>query len=427
MDRSVDVLIAGGGPVGAFLALCLREASLSVLHVDNLGAVAQRPIALSHGSRLLLANQGVFDRIANTPIQTIHVSQRGAFGRALISAEEHGLPALGYVADYAQIRAAMSEKIAPSIGQVAGWSIQAERVAVRVADRQGLMQDFHARLLVLADGATGIISPDNAVHFNSSTTRDYAQCAIVAQVRTDAPHRNTAYERFTSEGPLALLPNGDGFALVWCVGRDTAPGLLEMNQKSFLARLGESFGSRLGNFIEDDHRRSFPLSLRYLTQNPGPRVLAIGNAAQSLHPVAGQGLNLGLRDAWELATAILVREASISQAEFGEAFMRQRRADRRLEIGLTDSLVRIFSRPDPLLGALRGAALLAIDTFPPARRLLARTMMYGLRSNRQVPAAARATIYDKEFFHGASIPFTPRQCHVIFSPLPRCHMKSNSV
>ena len=391
MDTSVDVLIAGGGPVGAFLALCLRDAPLSVLHVDGLEAGAQRPIALSHGSRLLLAKQGVFDRIANTPIQTIHVSQRGAFGRALIKAEEHGLPALGYVADYGSIRAAMSEKIAPSIGQVTGWSLEAGHVAVRVSDQQGLMQDVHARLLVQADGATGITSSGDAVNFDSTITRDYAQCAIVTQVRTDAPHRNTAYERFTSEGPLALLPNDgeflsvqDGFALVWCVGRDTAPGLLEMNQKSFLARLGESFGSRLGGFVSVGHRRSFPLSLRYLNKNPGERVVAIGNAAQSLHPVAGQGLNLGLRDAWELAAALLDPDASISQAEFGDSFMRRRRVDRRLEIGLTDSLVRIFSRPEPWLGALRGAALLAIDTCPPARRLLANTMMYGLRSNRPV-------------------------------------------
>lgn len=380
MDTSVDVLIAGGGPVGAFLALCLRDAPLSVLHVDSLEAGAQRPIALSHGSRLLLANQGVFDSIANTSIQTIHVSQRGAFGRSLIKAQEYGLPALGYVADYSSIRAAMGEKITPNIGQVVGWSLEAGRVAVSISDQQGLIQDFHTQLLVLADGAAENLSRDNSL--DSSTTRDYAQCAIVAQVRAEAPRRHTAYERFTPEGPLALLPNEDGFALVWCVSRDRAPGLIGMNEKAFLSQLGESFGSRLGRFVDIGNRRSFPLSLRYLNKSPGERVVAIGNAAQSLHPVAGQGLNLGLRDAWELAAALLDRNASIAPAQFAENFMRQRQADRRLEIGLTDSLVRIFSRPEPWLGALRGAALLAIDTFPPARRLLAKTMMYGLRSNR---------------------------------------------
>jgi 2-octaprenyl-6-methoxyphenol hydroxylase len=383
MDTSVDVLIAGGGPVGAFLGLSLGNASLSVMHVDGVQPGAERPIALSHGSRLLLEARGVFRHIAYTPIKTIRVSQRGAFGRVLISAQEHKLPALGYVADYGSIRTAINGKTAPYIGRVGDWSVTEEGVEARVIDGQGRTQDIRAQLLVLADGASESLSPDARGSPVPPVTHDYAQSAIVAQVRTEAHHQNTAHERFTSDGPLALLPNRDGFALVWCVNRDAAPDLLQTDEKSFLLKLRNAFGSHLGGFIDVGQRTGFPLSLRYLKADLGPRVLAIGNAAQSLHPVAGQGLNLGLRDAWELASHLLDRPALIAQSEFARDFMGQRRADRRLEIGLTDSLVRVFSRQHAWLAPLRGAALLAIDTIPPARRLLARTMMYGLRSNRR--------------------------------------------
>lgn len=384
MSNPVDVVIAGGGPVGAFAALCLRDSPLSVLHVDSPEADAgERPIALAHGSRQLLEARDVFRRIPNTPIRTIHVSQRGAFGRVLLEAGEHGVPALGYVADYSAIRSAIAESPAALPGHVTGWTLADGHVTVHASDQHGVMQDIHARLLVLADGTGRIARLGSPEAADTSVIRDYGQSAIVAQVRTEVPHCNTAYERFTAEGPLALLPNGDGFALVWCVAKSTAPALLDMDNPSFLSRLGAMFGLRLGKFVDAGQRSSFPLSLRYLKRDFGSRIVAIGNAAQSLHPVAGQGLNLGLRDAWELAAALRECGDGNIPEGFGEGFMRQRGADRRLEIGLTDSLVRIFSRPGLAPGVLRGMALLAVDTLPPARRLLAQTMMYGLRSNHR--------------------------------------------
>ena len=400
MDAAYDVVIAGGGPVGALLALALRESPLAVLSVDSAeagtgtGAVAERPIALSHGSRLLLERCGVFQRIPSTAISTIHVSQRAGFGHTLIRADDYALPALGYVADYSAIRAAMIGEAqgTPLKGRIAAWS-QAPGgssgapggLAVRVELPDASERSVQARLLVLADGSAASAIRDastGASKAGATRVRDYAQSALVAQVRAETPHRNTAYERFTAEGPLALLPNNEGYALVWCTRREAAPELLEMGEPAFLDRLGAAFGQRLGKFVACGTRHSFPLALRYLDSNATPRVIAIGNAAQTLHPVAGQGLNLGLRDAWELAASMRNQAGTLDQPEFASHFMRQRRADRRAEIGLTDTLVRVFSQPNTLLGALRGAALLAIDTLPPARRLLARAMMYGLRAGR---------------------------------------------
>ena len=381
MNTSVDVVIAGGGPVGAYAALRLRGTSLSVAQVDSGEPGTDRPIALSHGSRVLLDEYGVFDRIANTPIRSIHVSQRGAFGRTVMTAEEFGLPALGYVADYGGIRAAMGESVAPRPGRVTGWSATSDGVEVRVGDPDGQTRVIHAGLLVLADGTAGAVVRDEASRSGLFETRNYSQCAIVAQVLTESFHGNRAYERFTPDGPLALLPNRDGMALVWCVNPDAASDLAETDDRSFLSSLGNCFGSRLGKFVEVRGRQRFPLSLRFMENSPGTRVVAIGNAAQSLHPVAGQGLNLGLRDAWELAQALLDPEISFAHPDFASAFMRHRAADRRMEIGLTDLLARSFTRSTPPLGAMRGAALLAIDIFPPARRLLGNFMLHGSRPN----------------------------------------------
>ena len=388
MHDDYDLVIAGGGPVGAFLSLALEGSPLSVLHVDRAHDAADRPIALSHGSRLLLERCGVFRHIGHTPIATIHVSQHSGFGRTLIRAADHSLPALGYVAGQNGIRHAIAGQVKspPVRGRVASWSQsepQSEKQAglsVAVELPQDGPRSVRARLLVLADGG----GPHSQGDADDAGIRvkDYVQSAVVAQVKTEIPHRNIAYERFTAEGPLALLPNKDGYALVWCAHRETARGLCAAGEKDFLARLGAAFGGRLGKFLACSERSSFPLVLRHLASEATPRVIAIGNAAQSLHPVAGQGLNLGLRDAWELATAIRDHAGAIDQTQFAARFARQRRADRRAEIGLTDTLVRVFSRPGTLLGMARGAALLAIDTLPPARRLLAHAMMYGLRAGR---------------------------------------------
>ena len=377
--ETCDVLIAGGGPVGTALASGLLASGIEVLLVEAAEpAGGFRPIALSHGSRLILASIGVFGAIRATPIETIHVSQAGGFGRTLIRREELGVPALGYVLDAGALAAALADAAAPArvSGRVTGWRLDGDRIRVTVntIDMAGAAREVAARLLVLADG--GRAASDDLV------MRDYGQTAIVAQVRTEIAHRGVAWERFTADGPLALLPFADGkLALVWTVPAARAPGLLEASGERFLAALATRFGARLGRFEDASPRSSFPLRLWCRRSNtPEPRVVAIGNAAQTLHPVAGQGLNLGLRDAAELASLVARSDrAAVGEAPFLAAFRAARRVDRLAAIGVTDFLVSVFSNASPLFRAARGAGLVALDLVPPARRLFARRMMLGAR------------------------------------------------
>ncbi len=373
---SADVIIAGGGPVGAMLAIGLRDCGVSVLQVRAEAAAGERPIALSYGSRLLLERVGAWPATFPTAIADIHVSQQGGFGRTLIRSADCGLPALGYVAAYSSIlgwlRAASSDQ--PYVeGKVLGWNPGAQDVEVRIAQPNGDTLE-RARLLVLADGG-------HAGAGESGSGRDYRQHAVVSEVETERPHRNIAWERFTPTGPLALLPYLNRYALVWSTGADTARSLLDAPEAEFLQRLGSAFGRRLGAFQRAGPRASFALSLRERPVSPSPRTILVGNAAQTLHPVAGQGLNLGLRDACELAHAI----ASAHPQELGdEAFVRRysarRRLDRGASIRFTDALVRLFSNSSAPLGLARGAALAFLDIVPPARTLLARRMIFGARA-----------------------------------------------
>jgi 2-octaprenyl-6-methoxyphenol hydroxylase len=372
-----DVLIAGGGPVGAVVALGLRGTGLDVAVVEPEArpGAAFRPIALAHGSQQILERLGIFGRFPATPIATIHVSQAGGFGRTVIRSADLGVPALGYVCDAGALAAVLAEATRGEriAGQVAGWRGDGQAVRVTVESGGG-PREIRARMLVLADG--GQIAGDDLA------LRDYGQTAIVARVRTEIVRRGTAWERFTDDGPLALLPDGDdACAVVWTVPAADAARLLDASGERFLAALGARFGHRLGRFVAAGRRSSVPLRLAYRRSNvAGPRTVAIGNAAQTLHPVAGQGLNLGLRDAIELAA--LVRRAP-PEALGGDAFVAgyrvRRRVDRLAAIGVTHFLAGIFRSPSPPLRAARGLGLVALDLVPPARRLFARRMTLGLR------------------------------------------------
>ncbi len=366
----VDVAIAGGGPVGCALALALSGSSVSVARIANEVGAADRPIALSHGSRLILERLGAWYSIRTSPIETIHVSQRG-FGRTVMRCAEHGLPALGYVTAYSELVAQLAAQTHAVAETLKDWETAPEEVALRLSRGEEEVR-MRARLLVLADG--GPIR--RAEHVT-----DYDQRAIVAEVEAERPRRGVAWERFTAEGPLALLPYGDRYALVWSVRPPAAENLLGLSDPEFLARLREAFGGRMGDFRSTGPRSAFPLSLRRSAIDPAPRTLAVGNAAQTLHPVAGQGLNLGLRDAWELAQMLLdVANEEIGAPRFLERYVRRRRFDRYAGIGFTDFLVRIFSNSLPFLAAARGAGLAALDALPPARRFLARRMIFGTRA-----------------------------------------------
>src|SRR5450759_2741610 len=383
MAEAVDILIAGGGPVGAALALALEGSGHSVVlaearSADSGGAGSAdsgdaRPIALSYSSLLILELLNAWSGFPVTPIETIHVSQQGGFGRTLIRAADCGLPALGYVASYNELQ--QSLLAAPcSARRLFGARLTGFDGTTAAMQTQDGELAFAPRLTVFADGAR--IADGRAA---PAHRKDYRQTAVVAWVKTAQAHRGRAWERFTPEGPLALLPHAARYGLVWTTNPDRAARLCALDTPAFLTELHASFGDRLGAFIEAGERAGFPLALRYQRDETRPHCLSVGNAAQTLHPVAGQGFNLGLRDAWELAR--LARDAGDPGSDsFCARYRRARALDRRAGIQFTGILVGLFSNSDPLLKLGRGAGLLALDLAPFARRFVARRIIYGARA-----------------------------------------------
>ena len=376
-----DVLVVGGGPVGAALTLALRGTGLAVGLLEARAphaAADPRPIALSHGSRLILERVGVWELLAPaTPILRIHVSQRGGFGRVELDSREARLPALGYVVDYGQLAAAFARVLEAGGGaqpiRATASALEAGTAAAVV--RFGVDGDTghaSARLLVVADGG--------ALPVAAVRTHDYGQAAVTARVTCGVPHQNVAYERFTPAGPLAILPDGESAALVWTTTPQHAQQLCALTETGFLTQLQESFGNRLGLFKGAGSRAWYPLALKVAVRTAEPRTVVLGNAAQTLHPVAGQGLNLGLRDAWELAA--MLRDCD--RAEIGEpgqirAYAARRRLDRSGGIFFTDTLVRLFSNQFTPLRLARGLGLVVLGAVPPAKDFVVRRMTFGAR------------------------------------------------
>lgn len=373
-----DIAILGAGPVGLALAsLLARQGTapdrIALIDAKTLDQVAQDPrsIALSHGSRQILEGIGAWPRVVD-PIHQIHVSRRGHFGRTLIDRTEFGVPALGYVTRYGQLVTGLADA-ASEAGAQAIRPMHVDAVN-ETADRVELQLENGATLstqiLVQAEG--GVFGAQTA----RSLRRDYGQIAIIAHVRTSAPMPQRAFERFTEEGPLALLPQDDGYALVWCARPASTEHLIGLPDAAFLAALGAAFGNRLGRFTHVSQRNTFPLGLN-ARPAASMRTVAIGNAAQTLHPVAGQGLNLGLRDATVLAR-LLAQEATPAMLA---RFAAEQKADRDVTIRLTDVMARIFADTPqaPAVQGLLGLSLGLFDLVRPAKKLLAEQMMFGWR------------------------------------------------
>ena len=381
MAEHYAIVIAGGGPVGAALALGLRASAQRVALLEARPPAAAhadaRSIALSHGSRLILERLGVWEALpAVTPILAITVSQQQHFGRVELSAAQAGVPALGYVASYTGLQRALMGALADSAVEVVNGAVARDlragaHEATLDVDCAGAPREFAARLVALADGTHG-------VGLAAVEERDYCQCALVCDILTELPHHNRAFERFTPHGPLALLPTARGSSVVWTVNPSRARELAALDDARFCSELYAAFGSGLGNFAIDGARQVFPLRLKYARRPVAPRVVLVGNAAQSLHPVAGQGFNLGLRDAWELATR--VRDApDPGEPATLNAYFAQRRFDRTATILFTDTLIRLFSNDIPMLNASRGAGLALLAGLPPVKNFLVRRMMFGAR------------------------------------------------
>jgi 2-octaprenyl-6-methoxyphenol hydroxylase len=384
MDASYDVLIAGGGPAGGALALALRGSGLRLVVLDTRprGTAGEdpRPLALSHGSRLILERLELWRALEPvTPIARIHVSQRGGFGRVVLDAAAAQLPALGYVVEYTQLAARVTESLQ------GGWCDYLPGTAVGrviLEDGAAVVELAPARrrittgLLVVADG--GVHADEDEAR--AVRTVDYRQTAVTARVTSAVAHANVAYERFTPEGPLALLPAGSGLALVWSTTPERARRLCAAPDAEFLDELRYAFGNRLGRFTSVTRRGMFPLALRVARDTGQPRTVRIGNAAQTLHPVAGQGLNLGLRDAWELAVELgrCPRER-IGAPELIARYSTRRRLDRGGGIWFTHGLARIFSGDRAPLRFARGLGLAVLAAAPPAQDFLVRRMSFGAR------------------------------------------------
>ena len=380
MDR-VDIAIVGAGPVGAALAARLVPGgrTVRVLEARDGPSRDARTLALSQASREFLEEAGGWPATGVTPIVDIHVSQKGGPGRTLITAADQGLAALGYTVAYAALETVLERRLA-ALGASVSWGTACESIALE-ADCARLQlaggERLEARLLVLADGGVNARRIPGLAY----SEKDYGQVAITGPVHTDRPHGGRAYERFTPRGPVALLPVEDRYALVWTETPAEAARILGLDDGAFLARLQAHFGDRAGRFVAAGPRASFPLKLRTINSTIALRTVIAGNAAQAMHPIAGQGLNVGLRDAASLAS-ILAADPSGDPGAAGvlEAYRGSRRRDAGRGVAFTDFLVGAFMDDRRLPTWGRGAALTLLDLVPSARRLLADRMIHGASS-----------------------------------------------
>jgi 2-octaprenyl-6-methoxyphenol hydroxylase len=342
--QEIDVLIRGAGPVGCALALALRHSPFTVRIVGwNEVKPAFRPLALSYASRLILERLGAWQGLEVTPIDRIRVSQQHAFGRMVMDAADAGVPALGYVTEYAELLNRLHRDCATLF----------------------VDEEVPARCIVHAEGTA-----------TQAREKRFAQDAVVALVRTEPASNMTAFERFTPEGPLALLPLKARYALIWSCRPERALTLASCPEQAFLQELSAAAGRRPGRPIEVESRAVQPLARRVRPARIGAREVYIGNAAQTLHPVAGQGLNLGLRDAWDLSS-IFLGSQDPGDARTLQRYAAIRRLDTQATIRLTDALAGAFVGSDRLLRGARGIALSALDVLPAPRRFFARRMIYG--------------------------------------------------
>ena len=419
-----DVLIIGGGPIGATLALALYASGDSRLNIvvadarpEGVIAVGDRSLALSHASRLVFERIGVWqelnDNPANvTPITHINISQRGHFGSASLRADECGVPALGYVVRYSALQAVLDAALRQQLAlrqskqgrpDQAGVAVHYDSRITRLQLQLQLQPNttseacehidaftatedsprWRTKLAVAADGSGELMPQFPRIK------KDYRQVAVVGRVEVapdaQTKFRHSAFERFTADGPVALLPFGEGFGLVWTATAERAEQLRTLDDSDFLRQLHDHFGDRVGYFTAIADRKTFPLSLQYAQEIAAQRCVLLGNAAQALHPIAGQGFNLGVRDAWTLATILNDSPCHDSQANDAGSdaqlarYTRSRRIDRAGGIALTHGLTQLFASDLPLIAWPRGLGLSVVDSVAPLKRAITQMMLSGLR------------------------------------------------
>ncbi|MCB6183815.1 FAD-dependent monooxygenase [Leeia sp. TBRC 13508] len=385
LPSHVDVAIIGGGPVGCYLANALAAQGKSVCVLEKESQPRSddpRMLAISAGGKQLLSNLGCWDSILeDSPISYVSVTQKGYLGHTELSASEIGENVLGYVVPYQRLHPLLVSRVkAPAsyIPQTEVSNIQFTSAYAVIQYQQSTessaQKELTARLVVLADGGQ-LASKVGQIEYKE---RDYEQSALITLVQAEFQPRDTAFERFVEDGAIALLPRPGGYALIW-----TGPTSLSEERKSWsdtelLKALQAQLGSKAGKFTAVGARHLVPLKLRYAKTLVSPRCVVIGNAAQYLHPIAGQGLNLGLRDAHDLAL-LLSKHPDPGSESCLSRYPSIRRLDKLNGVGFTDSLIRLFGVPK--LGHARGLGLMALEAMPPLKRKLLGHLAYGIRGN----------------------------------------------
>ncbi|MCO6441949.1 MAG: 2-octaprenyl-6-methoxyphenyl hydroxylase [Nitrococcus mobilis] len=381
-----EVIIVGGGLVGASLACALATAGVRVAviepfppEVDAQPSFDERQIALAPATRRIFEALGLWPAIAleATPIREIHVSEQGGFGITRMSAAEEGLDALGYILPSRRLGAVLFERLRarPEItlycpAKAQDVAVDATAATVRIESERG-MQSLSAPLLAVCDGARSRIRERLGIRLRE---RSYQQVAVIANVTPERNPEGRAYERFLVGGPLGVLPAaGGGCAVIWSVPVAVAEAVLKLDEPEFLAQLQAVFGYRLGRFLAAGKRSAYPLAVLVAERCAAQRALVIGNAAHTLHPVAGQGFNLALRDVAvvaELVTDTLEAGGDPGEPQLLERYQRLRRIDYQRTLAFTDGIVRLFSNRLPGLTLARNLGLLLLDLFPGSRQIL---------------------------------------------------------
>ncbi|QEL55862.1 FAD-dependent oxidoreductase [Chromobacterium paludis] len=383
-SEHADVLIVGGGPVGALAALRLARQGRRVLLIEARARDAEvrdaRALALSWHSRELLADAGAWpEDLPATVIDTVHVSQQGSCGRTRLDTSDLNLPHLGAVVDYPALVTGLGAALEQAGVQV-WWQTRVcsvkslSQYACAEVDAPEGKRLLTARLLVLAEGG-GLAETLPGIR---RLVHDYRQCAVLAEVETELPPQGVAYERFAHDGPFALLPHGERYMLVWTRSQADAERLVAADENALRAQLQQAFGERQGRIRSIGPRASFPLALRQANLLVSGRVALIGNAAQTMHPVAAQGLNLGLRDAVGLSQA-LEGAADPGDARALRRYAAARKRDSHAVVGFTHGLIKLFDGHHPVQNALRGAGMTVLDALPALRRKFAGHLVFGVQ------------------------------------------------
>ena len=386
-----DIVIVGGGMVGASLAGALSGRGLRIAMIEAVQSAVRseagyddRAIALAYGTKKIFTGLQLWDQLAPeaTPIHRIHISDRGHFGMARMDRAEEGLPAIGYVVPARVIGQVVGAAVARTEA-VDSWCPATVTAVHRTDDAvqldlscDGVPVSLGTRLIVAADGADSLMREQFGI---GHVERDYGQTAIITNITPQLPHNNIAYERFTDTGPMALLPmTGQRCAVVWTAASEQAESIMALDDADFLVRLQERFGYRLGRLEKVGRRQAWPLRLVQAKESVRERLALIGNAVHTLHPVAGQGFNLGARDVAVLAE-VLVDAVQAGEDPGSLAVLNRygkwRHRDHQNVMVFTDGLARLFALPMPALGVARSAGMLALDLLPPAKRWLTRMTM----------------------------------------------------